>query len=176
MSSKKSIRRILFLLAAAVTIWMNSKYQLIALPLDDMVNYQFNLFTISSGLAGFSFTTLGILLGMGSEVLIEKLKDTEIVTSKCRTIAQSLFFLCTACVAALYFIVGFHTVIDRICLKVFKNKFDTINESVYFILKILQVPALTLCNSANGGKALIFRRFRHLPFGRVFCISRRIPA
>lgn len=100
MSSKKSIRRILFLLAAAVTIWMNSKYQ-------------FNLFTISSGLAGFSFTTLGILLGMGSEVLIEKLKDTEIVTSKCRTIAQSLFFLCTACVAALYFIVGFHTVIDR---------------------------------------------------------------
>lgn len=42
--------------------------------------------------------------------------------------------------------------------------------------KILQFPALTLCNSANGGKALIFRRFRHLPFGRVFCISRHIPA
>ena len=42
--------------------------------------------------------------------------------------------------------------------------------------KILQFPALTLCNSANGGKALIFRRFRHLPFGRVVRISRRIPA
>ena len=41
---------------------------------------------------------------------------------------------------------------------------------------ILQFPALTLCNSANGGKALIFRRFRHLPFGRVIRISRRIPA
>lgn len=133
MGSKKSIRKILFLLAAAVTIWMNSKYQLIVLSLDDMVNYQFNLFTVSSGLAGFSFTTLGVLLGMGSEVFIEKLKDTEIVTSKCRTIAQSLFFLCTACVAALYFIVGFHTVVDRICLKIFKNKFDIINESVYLI-------------------------------------------
>lgn len=45
-----------------------------------------------------------------------------------------------------------------------------------FIGKILQFPALTLCNSANGGKALIFRRFRHLPFGRVIRISRRIPA
>lgn len=45
-----------------------------------------------------------------------------------------------------------------------------------FELKILQFQCLTLCNSANGGKALIFRRFRHLPFGRVFCISRRIPA
>ena len=44
------------------------------------------------------------------------------------------------------------------------------------ILNILQFPALTLCNSANGGKALIFRRFRHLPFGRVIRISRRIPA
>ena len=41
---------------------------------------------------------------------------------------------------------------------------------------ILQFPALTLCNSANGGKALIFRRFRHLPFGRVIRISRHIPA
>ena len=46
----------------------------------------------------------------------------------------------------------------------------------YFELNILQFPALTLCNSANGGKALIFRRFRHLPFGRVIRISRRIPA
>ncbi len=45
-----------------------------------------------------------------------------------------------------------------------------------FKKKILQFPALTLCNSANGGKALIFRRFRHLPFGRVIRISRRIPA
>ena len=43
-------------------------------------------------------------------------------------------------------------------------------------IKILQFPALTLCNSANGGRALIFRRFRHLPFGRVIRISRRIPA
>ena len=43
-------------------------------------------------------------------------------------------------------------------------------------LKILQSPVLTLCNLANGGKALIFRRFRHLPFGRVLCISQRIPA
>lgn len=45
-----------------------------------------------------------------------------------------------------------------------------------YILKILQFPALTLCNSANGGKALIFRRFRHLPFGRVIRICRRFPA
>lgn len=50
------------------------------------------------------------------------------------------------------------------------------NQQAIFPLKILQFPALTLCNSANGGKALIFRRFRHLPFGRVVRISRRIPA
>lgn len=47
---------------------------------------------------------------------------------------------------------------------------------IVFTTNILQFPALTLCNSANGGKALIFRRFRHLPFGRVIRISRRIPA
>ena len=50
------------------------------------------------------------------------------------------------------------------------------NVGVSFDVNILQFPALTLCNSANGGKALIFRRFRHLPFGRVIRISRRIPA
>ena len=47
---------------------------------------------------------------------------------------------------------------------------------LFFVVKILQFPALTLCNSANGGKALIFRRFRHLPCGRVLRISQRIPA
>ena len=47
---------------------------------------------------------------------------------------------------------------------------------VKFTRNILQFPALTLCNSANGGKALIFRRFRHLPCGRVLRISQRIPA
>lgn len=35
-------------------------------------------------------------------------------------------------------------------------------------LKILQFPALTLCNSANGGKALIIRRLRYLPFPSPF--------
>lgn len=44
------------------------------------------------------------------------------------------------------------------------------------LLNILQFPALTLCNSANGGKTLILRCFRHLPFGRVVRICRRIPA
>ena len=44
------------------------------------------------------------------------------------------------------------------------------------LLNILQFSALTLCNSANGGKTLIFKRFRHLPFRRVLRISRRIPA
>ena len=47
---------------------------------------------------------------------------------------------------------------------------------LYLFINILQFPALTLCNSANGGKALIFRRFRHLPCGRVLRISQRIPA
>ena len=51
-----------------------------------------------------------------------------------------------------------------------------IGKAQFLSLNILQFPALTLCNSANGGKALIFRRFRHLPFGRVIRISRRIPA
>ena len=52
----------------------------------------------------------------------------------------------------------------------------TISSNKVFNLNILQFPALTLCNSANGGKALIFRRFRHLPLGRVIRISQRIPA
>ena len=51
-----------------------------------------------------------------------------------------------------------------------------VGANTYLEENILQFPALTLCNSANGGKALIFRRFRHLPCGRVLRISRRIPA
>ena len=60
----------------------------------------------------------------------------------------------------------------------FSKNYGIVIKTILLIFreKILQVPALTLCNSANGGKALIFRRFRHLPFGRVIRISRRIPA
>lgn len=78
-----------------------------AIPcIKELVNYQFNLFTVSSVFAGFSFTTLGILLGMSSEKVMEKLQNTTVITNKSQKIVMSLWFFSLSCFISLAFIIG----------------------------------------------------------------------
>ena len=61
---------------------------------DKMVEFQFNTITVSTVFAGFSFTVLGISLGMFSEPMMEKLKDTSIVTQKSQKLMRSVIYFC----------------------------------------------------------------------------------
>lgn len=133
MNLKKKVLFILSLLLAAILLWINFKYSLITLPVNNMVEYQFNLFTINSVLAGFIFTTLGILLGMCSEPFMERVKDTEIVTNKCKKLAISIIFFCISCFISLYFILRCDIVLTRISMKLFNRRFNIINQSLFFL-------------------------------------------
>lgn len=73
---------------------------------DQMLEYQFNLFTIASVLAGFSFTVLGLLSGVFSEKMVEKLKNTTIVTDKSRKIVSSIIWFGISAFISLIFIIG----------------------------------------------------------------------
>ena len=54
---------------------INTKYQFIIVPSSsEMVQRQIDYVTISTVFAGFSFTALGLLLGLSSEKLIERIK------------------------------------------------------------------------------------------------------
>lgn len=133
MRYKKLASFVLSVLVIIKLISINHEYSLIVFPTDNMIDYQFNLFTVSSVLAGFAFTTLGILLGMGSEAFMDKLKETEIVTAKCKKIAKSFTYFCSSCILSLYFIVRCDVIVERIFFKLFKCKFEIVNEGIFFV-------------------------------------------
>lgn len=58
----------------------------------EMKDFQINLFTICSVLAGFSFTVMGLLTTILSDELIRKLKNTSVVTSKSELILKSIIW------------------------------------------------------------------------------------
>lgn len=93
------------IVAIGISIFLGEFFQ--AIPcMEELVNYQFNLFTVSSVFAGFSFTTLGILLGMSSEKVMERLQNTTVITNKSKKIVMSLWFFSLSCFISLAFIIG----------------------------------------------------------------------
>ncbi len=122
----EKIRKYMGTVLACIAIsFINEKYHLIITSYNDMVGYQFNIFTISTVLAGFSFTSLGTLLGLSSETLMKKLDDTSIIINKSKKIVDSLLYFCCSGLISLFFIIGLDQLIIRII-----NKTEIINPNV----------------------------------------------
>lgn len=86
---------------------LNIKYKFIAIPnSEEMVDRQIAFTTISTVFAGFSFTALGLLLGLSSEKLIDRIKNTSIVMDKVKKILISIVYFIVAVVVSLFFILG----------------------------------------------------------------------
>ena len=94
------------ILSLIISIIINSQYCLQIPELNQMKEFQFNLFTVTSVMEGFSFTTLGIILGLSSEPIIKKLKGTTILAKKCESTAKSIFFFIFSGIISLLFIFG----------------------------------------------------------------------
>lgn len=105
-------------------------YNVISLP-KDMIDYQFNIVTIVSVFAGFSFSVLGLLISLASTKLMKKLEQTNILSSNCRIIIWSIVMFMGSFFMSLYFLVG----IDQFVLNLFKgaaiNKY--LNNQLYVI-------------------------------------------
>lgn len=83
------------------------KTKVISLPnSEEMLEFQFNLITVSTVFAGFSFSVLGMLMGMYSQPLMQKLDDTTIVTNKSIKIKKSIFYFCVSGAVSLFYILG----------------------------------------------------------------------
>ena len=89
---------------------LNIKFEYITIPMQiEMVDRQIDFVTISTVFAGFSFTALGLLLGMSSEKLIELIKNTSIIFMKVSRIIISIVFFILSVVVSLYFILGLNS-------------------------------------------------------------------
>ena len=73
---------------------------------DDMVPRQIDFITISTIFAGFSFTTMGLLLGLSSEKMMRKIENTNIVMDKIQRIIDSIIFFMMSVAVSMLFVLG----------------------------------------------------------------------
>lgn len=89
-----------------VIAFINIRFNFVIIPTNDiMVERQIDFITINTVFIGFSFTALGLLLGLSSEKLIERIKDTTIIMDKVRIITSIEFFVMSV-VISLFFVLG----------------------------------------------------------------------
>ena len=124
---------VLWIVIFCVGILVDERYNIVIFPVSDIIEYQFNLFTISSVLAGFSFSVLGMFLGMFSEKMMDEIKETSIITRKSRKIVNSLILFCVSGFVSLFFIIRLDVAIERIVLKLFNSKGEIIINSIFLI-------------------------------------------
>lgn len=110
---------------------VNIKLKFIAVPSTaDMIPRQIDYITISTVFAGFSFTALGLLLGLSSEKLIEKIKNTNIILDKVNRIIGSIVYFILSVIASLFFVLGLNSVLTS-------NKYIlTIVDSILYIFSV----------------------------------------
>ena len=108
---------------------INTKYQFIIVPSSsEMVQRQIDYVTISTVFAGFSFTALGLLLGLSSEKLIERIKNTTIIMKKVNRVVMSIVFFILSVSISLVFILG----IDQI-ISIGENRQIYLSYGLYFL-------------------------------------------
>ena len=93
------------LLLAIACINVNLNFIIIPTS-DEMVSRQIDYITISTVFSGFSFTALGLLLGLSSEKLIEKIKNTDIILDKIGGIISSIVAFILSVTVSLIFVLG----------------------------------------------------------------------
>lgn len=104
---KKIVTIIIWTILLLLLAYINQKYAIIMIPSDeDLISRNIDLITISTVFAGFSFTALGLLLGLSSETLIEKIKNTNIIMNKVGRIINSIIFFILSVAISLIFVLG----------------------------------------------------------------------
>lgn len=104
---KKIVTIIAYSILLLVIAFINIKRKFIEIPSSgEMISRQIDYITISTVFAGFSFTALGLLLGLSSEKLIEKIKNTNIILDKVGRIISSIVFFILSVAVSLFFVLG----------------------------------------------------------------------
>lgn len=134
MKQKKILIKLLVFTAILIMVGViNSIVDVIVLPINNMIDRQVDYITISTVFAGFSFTALGLLLGMSSEQLIVRVKNTSIIPKKINKIISSIVFFIASVFVSLVYILGIADLIMSV---------NNIGRAVYEIIYILGIGYL----------------------------------
>lgn len=113
---KKIVTIVVYSILLLIIASANIKLNFIVIPSSkEMISRQIDYITISTVFIGFSFTALGLLLGLSSERLIEKIRNTNIIMDKVGRIISSIVFFILSVVVSLFFVLGLDSsLIDNI--------------------------------------------------------------
>lgn len=107
---KKIVMVVAYSILLLIISSVNIKLKFITIPTSkEMISRQIDYITISTVFAGFSFTALGLLLGLSSEKLIEKIKNTNIIMDKVGRIISSIVFFILSVAVSLFFVLGLNS-------------------------------------------------------------------
>lgn len=81
------------------------RYTTIVLP-DNMSDFQFNIITITTVFAGFSFSVLGVLISLSSTKVMKKLEETSELQKSCDILSYSIVVFMVTFFFALFFVLG----------------------------------------------------------------------
>jgi hypothetical protein len=90
--------------------------KIISIP-DDLISTQFNLLTVSTVFAGFSFTVLGLIISLSDTSVLDSLKETSFLRSYCLIVVRSIAYFLISVVISLYFILEIHIWIESMAKK-----------------------------------------------------------
>ena len=84
-----------------------SRFNIITIPdKDELVGMQFNLLTVNTVFAGFSFTVLGLIISLSDTSVLQNLKETSFLRTYCAIAVKSISFFILSIAISLYFILG----------------------------------------------------------------------
>ncbi|SEI54473.1 hypothetical protein SAMN02910453_0768 [Lachnospiraceae bacterium A10] len=129
MERKNAISIIIWTLIIVILAFTNLFFNFISIPKpEDTIELEIDFITISTVFIGFAFTSLGILLGLSSEKLIQRIKDTKIIIRKVARIIESIIFLMISIAVSLYYVLGLDMLFGNDSIEL-----SNVNKVVYVI-------------------------------------------
>ena len=160
---------------------INTRCQIIAIPAKDIIlERQFDFITISTVFAGFSFTMMGLILGVSSEALIEKIKNTDIILKRVNYVVLSIIMFIISVALSIILILGLDEALIELLVSssVLESDALQIVESIIYILVIEYLIAGVIYFSISVMQFydLILRIFRHNKQGQKDRIDKALRA
>lgn len=118
-SWKKLILRyvIVFVIFTALAVLCN-RFNIISIPESEkLIDTQFDILTVNSVFAGFSFTVLGLIISLSDTTMLIALRETPFLRKYCSIVTESIFDFIISVVISLYFIFGLNNWLEGLSKK-----------------------------------------------------------
>lgn len=143
----KNINMVITAILLFIVAFICQTYNIVSVPdKNGMLDFQFNIITIASVFAGFSFTVLGLLISLSTTEAMVRLQETNILSNSCRVITKSIIFFLLSFFVSLYYVLGLSDFFRSIAKAVKGNiqLFEKIDQTLFLYGVFLMIVGICL--------------------------------